>query len=220
MFDAVLFDCDGVLVDSETITCGALRDMLAASGWVMTLQECMDRFVGKTVRSETETIEQHTGTPLTDAWMAAFYAERDRRLLARVQTVDGAQALVSTAQQLTQSRIAVCSGADKPKLMMMLAHVDLLTPFGDHVYSGHDLPRSKPFPDVYLAGAQALGVAPERCLVIEDTPTGVAAGLAAGATVWGFTGLHQQSLLAHGVHREFEDLAQLTEAMTQSWLAP
>jgi HAD superfamily hydrolase (TIGR01509 family) len=212
-WEAVLFDCDGVLVDSEAITCGALRDMLSASGWSMSLAECMARFVGKTVRSENALIEAHTGQPLTGAWMAAFYAERDRRLLQRVQAVAGAHALVQAAVAMTQGRVAVCSGADKGKLLMMLAHVDLLQPFGDHVYSGHDLPRSKPHPDVYWAGAAALGVAPERCLVIEDTATGVAAGVAAGATVWGFTGLHQQSLLAHGVQREFDSLVAMAQAL-------
>ena len=213
-FDAVLFDCDGVLVDSESITCGALRDMLAASGWDLSLQACMAQFVGKTVRSEAALIEAHTGQPLTDAWMAAFYAERDRRLRERVQAVVSAHALVAAAAAHTQGRIAVCSGADKPKLLMMLAHVDLLEPFGEHVYSGHDLPRSKPFPDVYWAGAAALGVAPERCLVIEDTSTGVQAGLAAGATVWGFTGLHGQDMAAQGVQRQFADLADIAAALS------
>ena len=212
-FEAVLFDCDGVLVDSESITCGALRDMLAASGWDMSLQACMDQFVGKTVRSESALIESRTGQPLTDAWMAAFYAERDRRLRERVQAVANAHALVAAAAAHTQGRIAVCSGADKPKVLMMLDHVDLLEPFGEHVYSGHDLPRSKPFPDVYLAGAAALGVAPERCLVIEDTPTGVQAGVAAGATVWGFTGLHGQDMATHGVQRHFADLADMAAAL-------
>ena len=84
----------------------------------------------------------------------------------------------------TGGRIACASGADRGKLLLQLAKVGLTEWFGPHVFSGHDLPRSKPFPDVYLAAAQSVGIAPERCLVIEDTPTGVQAGVAAGATVW------------------------------------
>jgi HAD superfamily hydrolase (TIGR01509 family) len=216
VFDAVLFDCDGVLVDSESITCGALRDMLAASGWRMTLTECMDQFVGKTVRSEATAIEHHTGQPLTDAWMAAFYAERDRRLRERVQLVEGALALVAQAQAHCAGRIAVCSGADKPKLELMLGQLGVLSLFGDHVYSGHDCARSKPFPDVYLAGAQALGVSPERCLVIEDSTIGVRAGVAAGATVWGYTGLRVQDLKAVGAVSEWDSLHAMAAQLATS----
>ena len=214
-FDAVLFDCDGVLVDSETITCSALRDMLAASGWSMTLAECMDYFVGKTVRSETAAIEAHTGMVLTDAWMAAFYAERDRRLVARMALVDGALALVQQAHALCQGRVAVCSGADRNKLTLMLDQLGLTSYFGDRVFSGHELPRSKPFPDVYLAGANALGVEPSRCLVIEDSPVGVAAGVAAGATVWGYVGLRPQDLCAAGAAAQWDSLATIAEVFAR-----
>ena len=76
-FDAVLFDCDGVLVDSEPITHRVLREQLAESGWVLTQEECLHIFLGKAVRSEAGRIEAHTGQPLTDAWMATFYARRN-----------------------------------------------------------------------------------------------------------------------------------------------
>lgn len=222
-FDAVLFDCDGVLVDSESITCGALRDMLAASGWRMTLAECMDQFVGKTVRSESAAIAHHTGQALTDAWMAAFYAERDRRLRTQARLVDGALELVEQARRVCDGRVAVCSGADKPKLILMLSQLGLLDAFGGHIYSGHDCARSKPFPDVYWAGAQALGVAPERCLVVEDSTIGARAGVAAGATVWGYTGLRVQDLRAVGAAREWtclHDMAAHLAATRSVTVAP
>lgn len=214
-FDAVLFDCDGVLVDSETITCSALRDMLAASGWRMSLAECMDFFVGKTVRSEAATIEANTGMALTDAWMQAFYGERDRRLREHMALVDGALDLVSQAHDLCEGRIAVCSGADRHKLTLMLNQLGLSSFFKDRVFSGHELPRSKPFPDVYLAGAQALGVDATRCLVIEDSPVGVRAGVAAGATVWGFTGLRPQDLSAAGAVGQWDSLATMAADFRQ-----
>lgn len=79
-FDAVLFDCDGVLVDSEAITCGVLRDMFGMQGWQMSLTECMERFVGHTVKSQRELIERHTGQPLTDEWLQEFFELRNQRL--------------------------------------------------------------------------------------------------------------------------------------------
>ena len=78
-FEAVLFDCDGVLVDSESITCGVLRDMLQEQGWTLSLRECMDLFVGKMVADERMRIERETGKPFTEAWLAEFRARRMQR---------------------------------------------------------------------------------------------------------------------------------------------
>lgn len=185
-FEAILFDCDGVLVDSEPITMGVLRDLLADSGWDMPLAECMAEFVGVTVRNKAALIESRTGRPLTDAWMADFYERRNAALAARLQPIPGAHAAVHAAREATVGRIACASGADRFKLELQLQMVGLAEPFGDAVFSGHELPRTKPAPDVYLAAAQHLGAAPARCLVIEDSPTGVQAGVAAGAEVWAY----------------------------------
>jgi len=93
---------------------------------------------------------------------------------------------------------------------MMLAQVGLLPFFAGRVFSGHEMPRSKPHPDVYLAAARHLGVDPVRCLVVEDSVTGVQAGVAAGATVWGYAVLGQgKDLLASGAERVFTDMAAL-----------
>ena len=185
-FEALLFDCDGVLVDSEAITNGVLCAMLNEAGWALTPADCLQLFIGKTVRSEAARIEAHTGQPLTDAWMAAFYARRDARLRAELQPIDGALQTVRAVHQRLQGRIACASGADRKKVEMQLQMTGLAPYFAGRVFSGHEMPRSKPAPDVYLAAAQALGVAPARCLVLEDTVTGVQAGCAAGATVLGF----------------------------------
>ncbi|MBU3648202.1 MAG: HAD family phosphatase [Limnohabitans sp.] len=185
-FDAVLFDCDGVRVDSEAITCGALRDMLEENGWRLELAECMAIFVGHTVRSKTELIERQTGKPLTDAFMDEFYRRRNLRLETEITLIDGALDAVRHWHARCEGRIAVASGADRYKVEMMLQRVGLAPFFEGRIFSGHETPRSKPFPDVYLAAAAHLQVDPARCLVVEDTPIGVAAGVAAGATVWGY----------------------------------
>jgi beta-phosphoglucomutase-like phosphatase (HAD superfamily) len=101
-YKAILFDCDGVLVDSEAITCGVLRDMLEASGWSMTLQECMDYFIGKTVRSESAVIEQRTGQPLTEAWMQRFFEQRNQALREGLQIIAGAGSAVQAAHAVNR----------------------------------------------------------------------------------------------------------------------
>jgi len=185
-FEAVLFDCDGVLVDSEAITCGALRDMLDENGWRLELAECMAHFVGHTVRSRAPLIEAHTGKPLTDAFMDEFYRRRNIRLENEITAIDGIHDAVRHVHERCEGRIAVASGADRYKVEMMLQRVDLAQFFEGRIFSGHEMPRSKPFPDVYLAAAAHLQVEPARCLVVEDTPVGITAGVAAGATVWGY----------------------------------
>ena len=186
MFEAVLFDCDGVLVDSEPITNGVLREVLNESGWALTQAECMDIFIGKAVRDERARIEAETGKPFTEEWLQGFYARRNVRLLAELKAVPGAVEAVTAVHRHVAGRIACASGADRPKVVMQLDLVGMLPLFEDRVFSGHDQPRSKPAPDVYLAAAAHLGVDPARCLVVEDTATGAQAGLAAGSTVWGY----------------------------------
>ena len=210
-FAAILFDCDGVLVDSEPITMRVLRQCLHESGWSLSLAECMALFVGVTVRSKTALIEARTGQPLTDAWMDDFYARRNRALTAELQPIAGAVDAVRTLHARLQGRIACASGADRLKVELQLAQVGLADCFAGRVLSGHEMPRSKPAPDVYLAAAQALALAPACCLVVEDTPTGVQAGVAAGATVWAYVppGADRAALRAAGAHALFDDMAAL-----------
>ena len=185
-FQAVLFDCDGVLVDSEAITCGVLRDMFEEQGWRMTLAECMQRFVGHTVKSQRADIEANTGVPLTDEWLQQFFARRNERLERQITAIEGIHEAVAHLHDHCQGRIAVASGADRFKVEMMLGKVGLHHFFEERIFSGHEMPRSKPHPDVYLAAAAHLKVEPARCLVVEDTTVGITAGVAAGATVWDY----------------------------------
>ena len=216
-FEAILFDCDGVLVDSEPITNGVLRALLEESGWSLTPAECMRIFVGKAVRDERLLIEANTGQLLTDAWMAEFYARRNRELQARLRAIAGAHEAVAAAHRHANRRIACASGADRFKVEMQLAQVGLMEFFAGRIFSGQEMPRSKPAPDVYLAAASHLGTAGARCLVIEDTTTGVAAGVAAGATVWAYCPVpgHGPALQEAGASHLFaamSDLPALLEA--------
>jgi HAD superfamily hydrolase (TIGR01509 family) len=213
-FDAVLFDCDGVLVDSEGITNGVLRDMLQELGWTLSREECMRIFLGKAVKDERALIERHTGRPLTEEWFVRFRERRNEGLIAAVGPIPHALEAVSAISDRYQGRIACCSGADRWKVEMQLAKCGMLPFFDGRIFSGHEMPRSKPAPDVYLAAMAALGVLPERCAVIEDTVTGVTAGIAAGATVFGYSPPEAghdapAALRTAGASVIFEDLAQL-----------
>jgi HAD superfamily hydrolase (TIGR01509 family) len=186
-FEAVLFDCDGVLVDSEHITVGVLRDMLEELGWKLSLRECMALFVGKTLKDEAALIEARTGEPLTDAWIARFRARRNEALERELLAIRNVHAAVASLHERHQGRIACASGADRFKVELQLRKVGLLNYFEGRIFSGVELARSKPAPDVYLAAARALSVSPARCAVVEDTITGVTAGVAAGAKVFGYS---------------------------------
>ncbi len=213
-FDAVLFDCDGVLVDSEHITNKVLRDMLDEAGWSLTMQECMDVFVGKTVMDERARIERHTGKPLTDAWMVEFRERRNVVLEATIQPIANIDTALTALFAATGGRIACASGADKFKVELMLLKVGLLHHLKGRIFSGQETPRNKPHPDVYLAAASALGVDARRCAVVEDTITGLTAGVAAGATVFAYVPQGSgQRFLDAGASHFFTDMAQLPALM-------
>ena len=213
-FDAVLFDCDGVLVDSEPITNGVLRDMLQERGWTLSGEECMRLFVGKAVKDEAALIEERTGGPVTEQWLASFRERRNQGLERDLVAIRNIEVTVQALHARYQGRIACASGADLFKVNLQLRKVGLMRYFEGRIFSGHDQPRSKPFPDVYLAAAAALGADPRRCAVVEDTVTGVRAGVAAGATVFGYSppeAGHDSSelLLRAGVAAVFTDMADL-----------
>jgi len=213
-FDAVLFDCDGVLVDSEPITNGVLRDMLEEAGWALSPEECMRIFLGKAVKDEAARIEAHTGKPLTEEWMVRFRERRNWGLVRDVKPIAGAVEVAALTHLRFAGRIACASGADRFKVELQMAQCGLMPYFEGRIFSGHEMPRSKPAPDVYLAAATALGVAPESCAVVEDTVTGVRAGVAAGATVFGYSPggpghATARELLDAGAVRTFTDMLQL-----------
>lgn len=209
-FEAVLFDCDGVLADSEPITNGVLRDMLAEQGWVMTPQDCFATFVGHAVIDQAPLIEQNTGKAVTQAWLAEFRARRDAALHARLTAVPNIHGAVAALHAVTGGRIACASGADRRKIVLQLTKVGLIDYFEDRIFSGIEHERNKPHPDVYLSAAKKLGVAPQRCAVVEDTVNGARAGVAAGASVFAYVPEGDgAALLQVGALQIFNDMAQL-----------
>ncbi len=185
-FDAILFDCDGVLVDSEHITNGVLRQMLSEMGWQLTSAECMKLFIGRLVQDQGPLIQAKTGQKIDDAWIAAFRKRRDAALQASLVAIPHIAAALAKLRSSYGTNMACASGADRHKVMLQLNKTGLLHFFEGRIFSGVEMPKSKPAPDVYLAAAAALGVDPRRCAVIEDSTTGATAGVAAGCTVYAF----------------------------------
>jgi HAD superfamily hydrolase (TIGR01509 family) len=224
-FDAVLFDCDGVLVDSEPITNRVLAEMLGELGWALSAQECMRIFTGKAVKDEATLIEARTGFALTPEWLVGFRERRNLALERELVAIPGAAGAVRGLHAALGGRIACASGADRFKVELQLDKIGILDCFEGRVFSGHEMPRSKPAPDVYLAAAEALGVDPARCAVVEDTVTGASAGVAAGATVFGYSPSDQghsgpEALRAIGVAQVFTDMAELPGLLAGWRLVP
>jgi HAD superfamily hydrolase (TIGR01509 family) len=209
-FQAVLFDCDGVLVDSEPITNGVLQGMLVEQGWDISRQECFATFVGHAVIDQAALIEQRTGKSVTAQWLQQFRDNRDAALRAQLVAVPHIHYAVKALHAATRGRIACASGADRGKLMLQLGKVDLLPYFEGRLFSGMEQARNKPHPDVYLAAAKALTIDPQHCAVVEDTTNGTRAGVAAGCTVWGYAPQGDgAALLQAGAHHVFDSMADL-----------
>lgn len=209
-FEAVLFDCDGVLVDSEPITSGVLREMLGELGWHLSPQECMQMFVGKALKDEVAIIAAHTGRDLDATWLTQFQQRRNVALMEQLTAIPHIHDAVHRIHAHQNARIACASGADRFKVEMQLRKVGLIDYFDGRIFSGYETPRSKPFPDVYLAAADALKVLPQRCAVVEDTVTGVNAGVAAGAAVFAYVPLGDGAALRDaGAVEIFSSMADL-----------
>ncbi|MBL0421500.1 HAD family phosphatase [Ramlibacter sp. AW1] len=214
LYQATLFDCDGVLVDSEGITHAVLSELMAELDWCVSPEECARIFGGKGVVEERVLIETRTGRPLPPEWVAQFRSRRDAELRRSLRPIPHALEAVARAHAAYGERMAVASGAYRSKVEMQLRLCGLSGYFEGRVFSGQEQARSKPHPDVYLAAAAALGVDPRACVVIEDTVTGVAAGVAAGATVLGYCPRTAAisdagALVAAGAARVIADLREL-----------
>ena len=185
-FSAVFFDCDGVLVDSEHISSFVLREMLQELGLSMTQLEVQIHFNGKTMKDELLWISSQVGKALPKNWLLEFWHRRNAMLNLHLEPIPNANECVKIIHTNYAGLIACTSGGDRKKIELQLTKVGLLQFFEGKVFSGYEVARSKPAPDVYLKAASALRVDPKKCAVIEDSVTGVIAGVAAGATVFGY----------------------------------
>jgi HAD superfamily hydrolase (TIGR01509 family) len=184
--DLIIFDCDGVLVDSEIIASEVQSELVSEAGYPISIDEMNERFAGMTWRDTLLTIEKEASIPLSASLIDRVDAILDKRLARDVKIIDGVRPVL---MQLALPH-CICSNSTSERLAIMLGRVGIKDHFGAHIYSARDLgpDRVKPKPDVFLHGAAQFGVDPERVLVIEDSVHGVHGARAAGMRVVGFTG--------------------------------
>lgn len=206
MYGLVIFDCDGVLVDSEPITNQVFADLLGELGLRLTLDETFEHFLGHSMARCLEKITALLGRPPPDDFVASYIERADRALARQVTPVAGIE------QALAQIALPSCvaSNGRYEKMRLTLGVTGLLPRFEGRLFSSRDVARAKPAPDVFLHAAERCGVTPEACVVVEDTPAGVAGGVAAGMTVLGYGALTPPDRLrAAGAHCVFDRMADL-----------
>lgn len=180
-FHAVLFDCDGVLADSEGVVNEVVAAELTALGWPLDGEAARRAFLGLALPDMRAMIEARVG-PLPAGWGERLSERIAARLAAGLRAMPGAP---EAAARLARRGVplAVCSNSARGELAAKLGALGLAPLFGGRVFSFEDVARPKPAPDLYLAAAAAVGVSPAECLVVEDSAPGVASGLAAGCRV-------------------------------------
>jgi HAD superfamily hydrolase (TIGR01509 family) len=205
-FELVIFDCDGVLVDSERITNTVFCSMLNELGLAVSLEDMFERFVGLSMPQCLALITQLLGKTPPHDFAADLRARAETALRAEITPMAG------VADALKEIRVPYCvaSSGDHNKIRLTLGATGLLKTFDNKIFSVVDVAEPKPAPDVFLHAARTLGVDPRACAVIEDTPTGVRAGVAAGMYVFGFSAnTPEHRLKDAGAHHVFSEMRQL-----------
>ncbi|BAZ37156.1 HAD family hydrolase [Calothrix sp. NIES-4101] len=210
-FDLIIFDCDGVLVDSEPIIYRIFAETLTEFGFIITYEEVVQQFVGKSLAVCLEILQKSYGKSIPDNFVERC---REKQVIALQQEL---QPIAGITEVLKQLRLPKCvaSNSTHRHIHLVLKLTQLLQIFGGNIYSAHDVPRPKPFPDVYLYAAEQMKTKPENCVVIEDSVTGVEAGYAAGMTVFGYSQhSNGQVLAAAGAKIVFNDMRQLFQLLS------
>ena len=184
MISLVIFDCDGVLVDTERIAVRIDVAVLAELGWKMSEAEVIERFMGKSDDAMTREIEAHPGRKLPESWEAPFRHLYREAFAAELQPVPG---VVEALDAITLPTCVASSGTHE-KIRYTLGLTGLYDRFAGRIFSVDDVRRGKPSPDLFLHAASRMGAAPERCAVVEDSPYGVQAARAAGMRAFGYAG--------------------------------
>ncbi len=181
--DLIIFDCDGVLVDSEVLSCRCLSEVLAGYGIAMTADRILDLFLGRS----TAAVREHfaaAGQPLPATFAADFAARVRDVFSSALRPIEGVDAVLG---DLTIP-FCLASSSDVDRVSLSLSLTGLAPRFGRRLYTAQMVARGKPAPDLFLYAASQMQADPRRTLVIEDSISGVQAGRAAGMQVWGFVG--------------------------------
>ena len=217
MFEAIIFDCDGVLVDSEILSVRGERRALSTYGLNYEVEEFVSRFVGlhddafhDALRADFKALH---GKPAPDDFEARILDAR-REEMAALTIIEGADRALQA-----HPKVAVASSSRSHFLESKLKRMGLYEFAAPHVYSADLVKHGKPAPDIFLHSAREIGVAPEKCLVLEDSFNGVLAGVAAGMTVWGFLGGahcfdgHEEKLFTAGAARTVANFQEFEKCL-------
>ena len=213
--DLLIFDCDGVLVDSEILVCTAVSEELTRLGYPITPEEVVRRFAGRPEREIMAEVREDWGQPVPPAYFSAMKERVHRAFTGELQAIAGA---AETLREISMPK-CVASSSAPAKLEQGLRHVSLLDLFAPNIVSAQLVAHGKPSPDVFIFAAGWMRTPVERCLVIEDSTPGVRAARAAGMRVFGFTGGshcadgHADTLLAAGAEQVVAHMRDLPRAM-------
>ncbi|BAZ16444.1 HAD family hydrolase [Calothrix sp. NIES-4071] len=210
-FELVIFDCDGVLVDSEPILNRIFAEMLTEVGFPITYAEINRQFKGKSLKTCLEIIEQSYGKPLPPNF---FERCKEREFAAFQQELQPVSGITETLEQITLPK-CVASNSNHRHIQLVLNLTGLIHKFQGNLYSANDVARPKPFPDIYLYAAQQMNTNPQNCVVIEDSAPGVQAAYAAGMTVFGYAHDHHDgaALTEKGAKIVFNNMYKLPQLL-------
>jgi len=184
-FDLVIFDCDGVVVDSERIVFEVFGSFIRSLGVHLTDAETREQFLGRSLADCMKIVERFRGSPAPPGSLERYMADRDRVLRERVEPVAGIRPVLESLP----IPFCIASSGGHDKMRITLGATKLMPLFEGRLFSASEVPRAKPAPDIFLFAAQRMGANPARTAVVEDSVNGVLAGCAAGMTVFGYVDL-------------------------------
>lgn len=205
-FTLVIFDCDGVLVDSERLSHGVLRDMLIEMGADISFDETVQTFIGTSMPTCVQRMAELLGCAPPDDFLPQFAKRTKAAFTAGLRAVAGVEEMLSSLN----ISFCVASNGNRAKVNFTLGHTGLLLRFGDRIFTVEDVHHPKPAPDLFLFAARRMGVMPTQVVVVEDTPTGIVAAKAAGMQAIGFAAMTPApSLQQAGADAVVQDMHQL-----------
>ncbi|MEV5101042.1 HAD family hydrolase [Streptomyces massasporeus] len=211
-YDLVIFDNDGVLVDSEPISNRLLAAYLTELGHPTSYEESVRDYMGSAMHRIHELVLERTGQRLPEDFDDVFHTRVFRAFEQELVAVAGASEVL---EKLAADGVPYCVASSGSHERIRVGHrtTGLDRWFGEErIFSSQDVGRGKPAPDLFLYAAERMGVAPERCVVVEDSPLGVQAAVAAGMDVYGFTAMTPAEKLA-GANRLFSDMGELVDLL-------
>ncbi len=203
-----IFDCDGVLIDSERILNQVFRECLFGIGLELSLEETIRRFKGRSTKDCLHIVETMLGRPVPSEALNAEYEERSaKRFKEKIGPIPG---IIKALEQLPYQR-CVASSSSYEHIHLGLELSGLISYFTEGIFSASEVKRGKPAPDLFLYAASQLGAIPEECIVIEDSTAGVEAAIAAGMTVLGFVDLTPEIELRSAGAITFNNMLELPQ---------